>query len=300
MAQASVKEKILFLINPNSGTKHKGELPKLIHKLIDSNHFEVEIIETQFKGEATELVNMRLLDHYRYFIAVGGDGTVNEVAQALINKDAILGIIPTGSGNGLARHLKIPMQPAKAILLINKLNYSAIDYGTINAVPFFCTCGIGFDALIGEKFDKSIGRGLFNYIKSALVEYFRYKPEIYKITIDNRTKIERKAFLITFANSSQYGNNAFIAPKADICDGKLDMSLIAPFRFYQAPSIGFRLFTGTIDQSPLLLSQQAKHVYIEREAEGLIHFDGETGQMGKELEIMTFEKGINIIIPTTN
>lgn len=298
MAQASVKEKILFLINPNSGTKHKGELPKLIHNLIDTSHFEVEIIETQFKGEATELVNKRLLDHYRYFIAVGGDGTVNEIAKALINKDAILGIIPAGSGNGLARHLKIPIQPAKAIQLINKLNYSTIDYGTINSIPFFCTCGIGFDALIGEKFDKSIGRGLFNYIKSALVEYFHYKPEIYKITIDHKTKIERKAFLITFANSSQYGNNAFIAPRADICDGKHDITLIAPFRFYQAPSIGFRLFTGTIDQSPLILSRQAKHVRIERESEGLIHFDGETLKMGKELEIMSYNRGLNVIVPT--
>ncbi len=297
MAQLSVKEKILFLINPNSGTKHKGRLPKLIHKHIDSSRFEVEIIETHFKGEATEIVKQKLLDHYHCFIAVGGDGTVNEIAKALINTEAMLGIIPAGSGNGLARHLKIPMSPTKALKLINQFKHTAIDYGTINAIPFFCTCGIGFDALIGEKFDKKNGRGLVNYVKSALSEYIHYKPEKYTITIDNTIKIERKAFLITIANSSQYGNNAFIAPRADIFDGKLDISALLPFKFYQAPSIGFRLFTGTIHKSPHLISKQAKQVLIERESEGIIHFDGETGAMGKELEILIFNRALNIIIP---
>ena len=297
MPQSIVKEKILFLINPISGTKNKEHLPGIIKELIDRDIFDVEVIITEYKGEATEIVRRKLIANYQYFVAVGGDGTVNEIAKALINTRGIMGIIPVGSGNGLARHLHIPLQPTKSIQIINKLNYQAIDYGLINNIPFFCTCGVGFDALIGEKFAQCKGRGLSNYVKTTILEYFNYKPEIYQITVDNERKINRQAFLITFANGSQYGNNAFIAPNADISDGKLDMCILSPFQLYKAPGIGIRLFAKNIHRSSLMYTERASNILLERASEGVIHFDGEPYRMGKILNISLINKGLNVIVP---
>jgi len=297
MNQSFEKEKILFLINPISGTRHKNHLPEMIKELINSEIFDPEIVITKYKGEATEIVSQKLIENYRYFVAVGGDGTVNEIAKALINSRGIMGIIPVGSGNGLARHLQIPLQPEKAIKLLNRQKYQAIDYGLINNTPFFCTCGVGFDALIGEKFAQCKGRGLSNYVKTTIREYFNYKPETYQITIDNEHTISRKAFLITFANASQYGNNAYIAPKADIRDGKLDICILSPFRLYKAPVIGIRLFAKNMDKSPLMHNERATNILLERAYEGVVHFDGEPCQMGKKLKISLINKGLNIIVP---
>ncbi len=297
MDQSFVREKIIFIINPNSGTRYKGRLPEIINELTDNTVFEVEVVTTKYKGEATEIVLQKLGENYRYFVAVGGDGTVNEVAKAMINTGSILGIIPVGSGNGLARHLKIPLQPPKAIALINRLKTDTIDYGLVNDIPFFCTCGVGFDALIGEKFEENKRRGLTSYIKTVFREYFNYTPESYEIAIDNQQKIERKAFLITFANGSQYGNNALIAPRADICDGKLDISILSPFRFYHSLMIGIRLFTGNIDKSRLLTCTQASRVVVKRGSDSIIHFDGETCQMDKTLTISIINKGLSVLIP---
>jgi YegS/Rv2252/BmrU family lipid kinase len=297
MSQSFVKEKILFLINPVSGTRHKRSLPGMIDELIDKNIFDVEVIITKYKGEATEIVRQKLIENYRYFVAMGGDGTVNEIAKALINSQGILGIIPVGSGNGLARHLKIPLEPRKALQVINRLKYQAIDYGLINNNPFFCTCGVGFDALIGEKFAQCKGRGLSNYVKTTISEYFNYKPEIYQITIDNERIISQPAFLITFANASQYGNNAYIAPNADIRDGKLDICILAPFKLFKAPGIGIKLFSKNIDKSRLMKSERASHILLERASEGVVHFDGEPHRMGKQIEISLVNHGLKVIIP---
>lgn len=297
MPQSIVKEKILFIINPISGTRNKKNLPGMIEDLIDAAIFDVEIVITKYKGEATEIVQQKLIGKCRYFVAVGGDGTVNEIAKALINTKGIMGIIPVGSGNGLARHLQIPLDPGKAIKLINRQKCLAIDYGLINNIPFFCTCGVGFDALIGEKFAQCKGRGLTNYVKTTIKEYFKYKPEMYQITIDDEKVINRRAFLITFANGSQYGNNAYIAPKADISDGKLDICILSPFKLHKAPGIGFRLFSKNIDRSSFMHSERAQNILLERSSEGVVHFDGEPCRMGKKIDISLINKGLNVIIP---
>jgi len=297
MDQSFVKEKILFLINPLSGTSQKEHLPEIIKELADSAIFDIEIVITKYKGEATEIVRQKLTENCRYFVAVGGDGTVNEIAKALINTKAIMGIIPVGSGNGLARHLQIPLQPQKAIEIINKQKFQTIDYGLINNKPFFCTCGVGFDALISEKFAQCKGRGATNYMRTVILEYFKYKPEIYQITVENKPKINRPAFLITFANGSQYGNNAYIAPNADICDGKLDICILSPFKLFNAPGIGIRLFSKNIDKSSLMHSEKASNILLERASEGVIHIDGEPCMMGKRIEISLINNGLNVIVP---
>ncbi len=297
MLQSFVKEKILYIINPNSGTRYKGQIPAIIRNHTDNTIFDVEIYFTRYRGEATEIVRQKLAENYRYFVAVGGDGTVNEIAKELINTEAVLAIIPSGSGNGLARHLKIPLTPKKAIEVINQKKCESIDYGLINDLPFFCTCGVGFDALVSEKFDQKKGRGLLNYIKTTFLEYFDYKPETYQIIIDDQETISSRAFLITFANASQYGNNALIAPLADICDGKLEICILSPFSLIQVPSIGIRLFTGKIEKSSSVFIKQTRKILLKREFEGTIHIDGETRRLGKELQLSVISRGLKVIIP---
>lgn len=291
-----MKEKIIFLVNPNSGTKKKKKIPKLINALIDKSIFDFEVRHTLFKGEATQIVTEKLAEGYRYFVAVGGDGTINETAKALINTDAILAIIPVGSGNGLARHLRIPLKSSKAIKLINKLKVSTIDYGTINNTPFFCTCGVGFDALIGARFDQSKKRGLISYVRIAISEFFRFKPEKFTLSNDEGEAIQYSAFLITVANASQYGNNAFIAPMAKIRDGLLDTCILAPFNLFRAPQIAWQLFSGKLYQNRYATYLQGSSIKITRASEGLVHLDGETYTMEKELQISIIPKGLNVLV----
>jgi len=291
------KEKILFLINPISGTKKKVDLPEIINQLVDKTKYDVDVHITQYKGEATELVPKKLAEGYRRFVAVGGDGTVNEIAKALVDTDGILGIIPIGSGNGLARHLKIPINVDKAMKLINNGNFEAIDYGRINGIPFFCTCGVGFDAHIGNRFAENKGRGFINYFKITVSDFFNYKPNKYTLKVDNRYKYRTRAFLITFANASQYGNNAYISPKADIQDGKLDICILSPFKINRAPGLGIRLFTKKIDRSSLMYTEQARKIVLKRKKAGVVHFDGEPFQMGKKIKIRVVSKGLHVIIP---
>jgi diacylglycerol kinase (ATP) len=295
--QTNQKEKILFLINPISGTKKKGNLSEKILQLMNNSLYDITIYTTQYKGEATELVPQKMKEGYNRFVAVGGDGTVNEIAKALIDTDGILGIIPIGSGNGLARHLKIPINIDKSIQLINRGKFESIDYGKINDNPFFCTCGVGFDAHIGNEFAKNKGRGFITYIKVTISDFFNYKPKKYKLKIDNIGKIKTRAFLITFANASQYGNNAYISPKADIQDGKLDICILSPFRLHRAPGIGIRLFAKRIDKSSLMYTEQAKEIILKRKKAGVVHFDGEPSEMGKKLKICIVPKGLRVMLP---
>ena len=291
-----MKEKIIFLVNPNSGTKKKKKIPKLIKALIDKSIFDFEVRNTLFKGEATQIVTEKLAEGYRYFVAVGGDGTINEIAKALINTDATLAIIPVGSGNGLARHLKIPLKPSRAIKVINKLKVSTIDYGTINNAPFFCTCGVGFDAIIGALFDKSKQRGLISYIRIAISEFFRFKPEKFTLSINQGESVQYSAFLVTIANASQYGNNAFIAPMAKLKDGLLDVCILAPFNLFRSPQIAWQLFSGKLYKNRYATYLQGSSINITRASDGLIHLDGETYTMGKELQISIIPKGLNVLV----
>jgi len=291
------KEKILFLINPISGTKKKEDLAERILKQLDHSRFEAEIHITRFRGDATEVVPLKMAEGFTRFIAVGGDGTVNEIAKALVDTEGILGIIPIGSGNGLARHLRIPINVEKAMKLINEGNVDSIDYGRINGMPFFCTCGVGFDAHIGNEFAKNKGRGFITYIKVTISDFFKYKPKKYKLKIDRITKYSSRAFLITVANASQYGNNAYISPKADIQDGKLDICILSPFRLYRAPGIGIRLFAKNIDNSSLMHTEQAQRIVLKRKKAGVVHYDGEPCEMGKKIKIKIIPKGLKVILP---
>ena len=221
------KKNITFIVNPISGTKSKDALPLLVKQLIDDSLYECEIIKTEYAGHAAELASQCVNDHIDICVAVGGDGTVNEVARSLAHSETALGIIPCGSGNGLARHLCLPMDMKQALQVINAGKTDYFDYGVINDQPFFCTCGMGFDAYVSLKFAESGKRGLATYVENVLKEGLTYKPDTYIIT-DESGNHQYNAFLVVCANASQYGNNAYIAPEASMQDGLLDVIIMEP------------------------------------------------------------------------
>ncbi|MEG0950263.1 MAG: diacylglycerol kinase family lipid kinase [Bacteroidales bacterium] len=291
------KKKIVAIINPISGIRPKDNLPTLIREQIDSDKFDIKIVFTEYAGHATEIASQAVIDKIDYVLAIGGDGTINETAKALIHSETALGIIPLGSGNGLARHLEIPLETSKALRIINEENVIAIDYCKANDHIFFCTAGLGFDAWISKKFAEDKHRGSLTYIKNVLAEYLRYEPRHYKIISEEGTVVE-KAFLVACANASQYGNNAYIAPGANMQDGLMDITVLRPFNHLEAPVLSVQLFTKQLSKNSKIQTFRDKSVKIILEKEEVMHVDGEPIMMGKEITVKTIPAGLKILVPT--
>ena len=290
-----MKKRILFIINPISGTKSKGSITSSIEKYLNKDIFDSEIKFTEYAGHAAELATSASKEGIEIVAAVGGDGTVNEVARALVHTNTALAIIPCGSGNGLARHLHIPLTPHKAIEVINKSVINDLDYGIINGHPFFCTCGLGFDAFVSMKFAEGGKRGFISYIDKTLREGIKYKPETYTIEDENGTEIH-KAFLIACANASQYGNNAYIAPNASMKDGLMDIIIMEPFNTIEAPQIILQLFNKSLPSNSHVKMFQARKIRITRPTEGAIHCDGDPIMAGKEIEVELMQKAFKAVV----
>lgn len=290
------KKQILALINPISGTANKDYLPETIRQVVDSSIFDLSIRFTQRPNHAYQLAKEAAGNGYYGVIAVGGDGTVNETASALCDTDTALGIVPNGSGNGLARHLDIPMDINEALEIINSRNIGQYDYCTANDHPFFCTCGVGFDAQVSAKFAKSGKRGPLSYVKSAVSEYLKYRPQSYRITSPEGT-IAEKAFIIACGNASQYGNNAYIAPNADMQDGLIDVTVILPITPLDTAMLGILLFSRHIDQDTNIISFRTPSLTIERDKSGIMHLDGETMMMPEKIEIRCHHLGLKVFTP---
>lgn len=281
-------------MNPISGTSDKKDIPYLIEELLDKEQFDYSIRETEYAGHAYEIAKESKEQGIDIVVAVGGDGTVNEVGRALVHSNTALGIIPTGSGNGLARHLLIPMKIKGAIQVLNDCEITDLDYGIINDHPFFCTCGVGFDAFISEKFAEAGKRGPITYLENILKEGLKYEPETYEIEAENGT-IKKKAFLISCANASQYGNNAYIAPQASMSDGMIDVIIMEPFDALEASQISIEMFNKTLDKNNKIKTFRSKEIKIYRKAPGVIHYDGDPIETGKEIVVTLKEKGIKML-----
>lgn len=293
LSQSVLKKKILFIINPISGGKSKQHLPELIGKHLNADTFDAELRYTEYIGHARELSQKALADT-DIFIAVGGDGTINEIASVIVGTPKLMGIIPCGSGNGLATSLKIPFDIEKAIDLINRMNFITIDSAVINGHPIFNVSGIGFDAQISTRFANNKTRGFWGYVKNTFAEIIHYQPEWYTLTIDGQV-YTRKAFMISLANSTQYGNNAQIAPEASLTDGLLDFCVVKPFPLYMFPVLAYRLFSKTAHKSDFLEIFKAREVLIERDRPGPVHLDGEPLEMGTQLRVVMNPASLNII-----
>jgi diacylglycerol kinase (ATP) len=287
------KQDILFIINPNSGNKKaKEQIPQLIDNQLDKQIFNSKIIKTEYAGHATKITEEAVKNQIPIVVAIGGDGTVNEIAKVLVNTPSTLGIIPMGSGNGLARELDISMNVEKAIKQLNNQRVFQIDSCKINDIPFFCTAGIGFEAHCADIFSRAGGRGFRNYVKVGLQEYLRYKP--LSISFGGA---DYQAFSMTFANSRQFGNDALVAPNASITDGFVDCTIVNPHPFLSAPLLIGQLFNGTLTNSSYVESFRGKKFNIESEKNFLIHFDGEPLQLTtNQLQISILEKSLRVLV----
>lgn len=288
------KRRMIFIVNPISGTQGKKAILKWIDERLDRTLYEYEVVKTEYAGHATEIAANAVKEGIDIVVAIGGDGTINETARSLIHTNTALGIIPCGSGNGLARHLRIPMDPKAAIDILNENNQIQMDYGKINNIPFFCTCGVGFDAFVSLKFADSGKRGLLTYLENTLHESLTYQPETYEIENEEGT-VRHKAFLIACGNASQYGNNAYITPQASLTDGLMDVTILEPFTVLDVPSLSFQLFNKTIDQNSRIKTMRAKKIKIHRNKPGVFHYDGDPIMGNEDLEVEIVPHGLNVI-----
>ena len=282
-------------MNPISGTASKANIPTLIEETLDKGLFDYELRLTERAGHAAEIAAEAQREGVDIVVAIGGDGTVNEVARAIVDSKTALGIVPCGSGNGLARHLMLPMNAKKAIEIINRCEIHDLDYGIINGHPFFCTCGMGFDAFVSQKFAEAGKRGPITYVENVLREGLKYKPETYEIRDETGT-MRAKAFLISCANASQYGNNAYIAPQASMSDGLLDVIIMEPFDMLDAPQISLDMFNKTLDKNSKIKTFKCRQLHIHRKQPGVIHFDGDPTMADADVDIELKAKGIRVVV----
>lgn len=288
------QKKILFVINPISGGKKKTAFNKKVLEVLDMQKFKPTFQQTTRPNHAYELGKKAIEEGYDAVVAVGGDGTINELGAALVGSNIPMGIIPEGSGNGLALYLGIPMNETSAINRLNRFETVEVDCGVINDKPFFNIAGLGFDASVSDRFANDSIRGPIGYLRSAINVISNYKPCKYELTIDGEV-YEREAFMISVANSPQYGNNAYIAPNASVNDGILDVCIVHKFPLYILPMMVFHLFNRSADQSDYVEIIPGKDIVIKRKDQGPIHVDGEPIAMNGELNINVKPKALKII-----
>jgi len=289
------KKRIHFLINPISGGKSKKGFEKKARKFLDTSQFDAEFKFTQHAHHASELTQLAIQENVDLIVAVGGDGTINEIARELLYQTIPLAIVPEGSGNGLARYLRISSDIAQAIAKINAGHVATIDSGVVNGHAFFNVAGMGFDAVISHRFAENMSRGPMGYLQIVLKEINRYQAQSYALYIDGQV-LHRKAFMISIANSPQYGNNAYIAPNATVDDGLLDVCIIKPFPLIQFPKMIYHLFSRTAHQSDYVEIIKGKEIRIERSRDRTpVHLDGEPILLDKELTIEVLPSSLKVV-----
>ena len=288
----------MFIINPISGrTTGRLNVPTLLEQLLDKQRYNPTVILTEYPGHATEIAQQAAAEGVSVVCAVGGDGTVNEVARGLLQTNASLAILPRGSGNGLARHLGIPLNLNQAIAILNQGQRSAIDSATINEHPFFCTAGIGFDAHISSVFAANTKRGLQTYVKLVLQEFFRFKPLQATLRL-NQQQLETNFFVLAFGNASQYGNNAYIAPMADIRDGLLDVCLIRHLNVRKAIALSYGLITKRLATSGHAEYFTSRDIEVQGEQALPFHADGEFMGKATTFKVKILPLSLHVIVPT--
>ncbi|MFP4091374.1 MAG: diacylglycerol/lipid kinase family protein [Cyclobacteriaceae bacterium] len=285
----------LFIINPISGLGQQKDLPELIHKHLDKSRFQYDIIITEYAGHGKKLAR-EMHREFDILVAVGGDGTINEIASGLIDSEAALGVIPLGSGNGFARHLKLSTQPLKAIQQLNRSQRAYMDTGLLNGHPFFNVSGTGFDGQISKIFAQQTKRGYLTYARLVMEELQNFQPYLYEFELDGKQYSE-KFFLIAFANTSQYGNNAIIAADAMTDDGLLDIVMIRPFPHLHLPSFTMMAFFRRLHLSPYVKIVKAQQFRLKNPQGAPIHIDGEYLNQDKRIEIITRPNTLQVMIP---
>jgi YegS/Rv2252/BmrU family lipid kinase len=290
------KPSYLFILNPNSGTsigRNADEVKKTIEAAAENHGAEPTILFTEHRSHATELVKEHAHSkNWKGIVAVGGDGTVNEIAQPLVGTAQAVGIIPLGSGNGLARHLGIPLTLDASLKRLFEGKIITIDSAQLNDIPFFCTAGMGFDAYVGHLFSQQNERGLSTYVNVSFQSYWSYKPQRFRLN-----GVDTEAFSLSFANAGQFGNNAWVAPQASLQDGFLDVCTIKPFPKWYGTSLAYQLFTKQMKTSRYIDYQHITEALVETDVPPMIHYDGEPFQLDTtRIEIKIKPQSLRVIV----
>lgn len=296
--------KIVVIVNPISGGKSKANIPDIAHQVFPAYDYCVDIVNTERAGHGYELAMQAIADGADTIVAVGGDGTINEIGKALITDNSVkFGIVPMGSGNGLARHAEIPLDVREAFELV-RVGYSElIDYGDMNGHIFFTTAGTGFDAEVGERFAE-MGkrttllpkRGPITYARAIVEMAATYVPKEYTIMTDEEVFHER-AFLITIGNAAQWGNKMYITPRASQQDGLFSVSIVKPFLYLEAPIMALQLLNRQFDRNEHVRSIETRHLRILSDEMGYCHVDGEPMILEQPLDVTMHTAGLRIIVP---
>ncbi len=287
---------VLFIVNPVSGKGHPEEMSALIRKHAGLGETAFRIAVTNHPGHAVALAAAAVAGGTELVVAVGGDGSVNQVASALVDTDTVLGIIPAGSGNGLARQLGIPVDPVQALGLISRRKTIRIDSATANGTFFVSMAGVGFDALVAEKFAHAKTRGFLTYLRIILSEFAKYKPKKYELLLDGKC-MRYRAFMISFANSGQFGYNTSIAPGASLNDGMLDVCVVGKPGWTDLPRIVYLLFTGRIQQLDYIETFRAGEIRLRRKKRTVVNIDGDPVLLDKDLLIKIKPLSLRVVIP---
>lgn len=287
---------IVFIINPKSGVERQKEIQHAIDAHLDKSKYTYEIQHTQHAGHGIELARNAAAQNAYAVVAVGGDGSVNDVMQGLLGTQTLLGIVPMGSGNGMARAMHIPLENAEAVKVINAGKTIAMDIGMANGKPFISNAGVGFDALISQEFAKSERRGLMAYSWLTTKHLWLYKEHDFKITIDGKS-YDETAFMVNVANGQQFGYNFRIAPKASFTDGVLDVIIIRKFPKITGGLIALRGLTGTILSSPYVRHVLGKEITISHPHLTLMQIDGDAHECGNEITFRIQKGAQGVIVP---
>ena len=286
----------LFIVNPVSGTRKGKDPVLLIRELMDRYGEKYEITETKHKGHATALAAEAVKNGIPIVVAVGGDGTLNEIAQVLKNTNVTLGVVPRGSGNGLARFAGIPTDTGQALQVLLQGKQQRIDTVLLNGKFFISIAGLGFDAEVALHFNRSKRRGFIRYGWIAVREFFRYRPHQYEIEHTGDTTTAR-ALLISFANSDRFGYNAVIAPQSDLTDGLVDLCILRKPPILMAVFLLGKFFRKKIHHSRYMQILKVSSAKITCRPETLSHIDGDTGTAEKEVIVEVCPSSLNLIIP---
>jgi diacylglycerol kinase (ATP) len=290
-------KKVFFIINKFAGTGYKTQLEGRILSHCEELRIEPTIEFTQGPNHANELSHQAAISNkFDIVFAVGGDGTVNEVAQGLVHTKQIMGILPNGSGNGLARHLGISMNFNKALEMLRSDTIIAMDSFLINDKLSVNVSGIGFDGHVAGLFSKGGKRGLIGYTRFVLQEFFNFKEFSATILLDGKTS-EKDAFVIAFANSSQFGNNARVSPHASVCDGVLDVCFIRKVPVTHAFGFAHKMFTSQIEKSSWVEIVKAKQLTLSFEDAMPYHVDGEAMKPTHNFSIIMQPASISMLVP---
>ena len=289
-----MKKKTAIIVNPISGIGRQKKIESLLKDNLNQDLFDYTVRYTEHIHHGTDLAREAVDQGFDCVVAVGGDGSVNDVAQGLKDSGVTMGIIPCGSGNGLARTLKIPLKPALAIRMLNQMNEITIDSIVIND-SWLCVnaAGVGFDAYIARLMHAAKTRGFAAYTNLILREYASYKCNNYRLTIDDRT-IERSAWFIAVANGRQYGYNLAVAPKAQLCDGLIDISIIDKIPLDHIPITAPMAFMNLLDHSQHVEMFRGKEIVIEGNVHKWVNIDGEGENLGKELHFVNHPRSVKI------